>query len=70
MERLPVTVAENRSLRPVSLAANTEGIAAGVERPELLLRIHDGNAERSHPGPITPVPVYGQAPGRSVWPGP
>ena len=39
MERLPVTVAENRSLQPVSLAANPEGIAAGVERPELLLRL-------------------------------
>ena len=28
------------------------------------------NAERSHPGPSRPVPVYGQVPGRSVWPGP
>ena len=28
-ERLPVTVAENRSLLPVSLAANPAGIAAG-----------------------------------------
>ena len=32
MERLPVTVAENRSLRPVSLAANPDGIAAGVQQ--------------------------------------
>ena len=32
MKRLPVTVAENRSLQPVSLAANPEGIAAGVQQ--------------------------------------
>ena len=71
MERLPVTVAENRSLRPVSLAANPEGIAAGVEQSALCYCFGSmtANPDRSHPGPITPVPVYGQAPGRSVWPG-
>ena len=66
------TVAENRSLQPVSLAANPEGIAAGVEQSALSYCFGSmtANPDRSHPGPITPVPVYGQAPGRSVWPGP
>ena len=32
MERLPVTVAENRSLRPVSVAANPDDIAACEEQ--------------------------------------